>query len=209
MEELILHVADDETAVVGYGSLLSRDSVGRTLKREYGGPFVACHVAGWRRSWDAWMPNAAFYHVEGGRRSYPDKILYLNVRPDPGTLMNCILFVVRDTELDAMHGREWIYTPTEVRIALRGVRLDSGNAIMYVADEEHLLIGSATRREAAVRRSYLKILERGLAETSPSFRAEYEATTDPVPAHLVIDDELDPDRPSPWAAVGSQYRTTL
>jgi hypothetical protein len=209
MEEPILHLADDETAVVGYGSLLSRESVGRTLKREYGGPFIACHLAGWRRSWDAWMPNVAFYHVEGGKRSYPDKILYLNARRDPGTMMNCILFVVPDAELPAMHGREWIYTPTDVRGDLRGVGLGSGRAIMYVASEEHLLTSAPTRREAAVRQSYLKVLERGLGETSASFRAEYEATTDPVPARLVIDDALDPDRPSPWAAAGNQYRTTL
>ena len=65
------------TAVVGYGSLLSIESLSRGLKRDYDGPFVACHVAGWRRSWDAWMPNAAFYYIEGGERIYPEKIIYL------------------------------------------------------------------------------------------------------------------------------------
>jgi hypothetical protein len=208
MEEPILHLTEDETAIVGYGSLLSIESVSRTLKREYDGPFVACHVAGWRRSWDAWMPNASFYFVEGGERIYPNKIAYLNVRPNPGTLMNCILFVVRDVELEAMHQREWIYAPTDVSLDLHGVRLDAGKAIMYVAKNEHRLIGATTRREAAVRQSYLRILERGLHQAAATFRAEYEATTDPVPTHLVIDDALDQDRPSPWAAAGSQYRPT-
>ena len=208
MEEPILRLSEDETAIIGYGSLLSRDSVSRTLKREYDGPFVACHVAGWRRSWDAWMPNASFYFVEVGERIYPDKIAYLNVRPNPGTLMNCILFVVRDAELEAMHQREWIYVPTDVSYSLHGVRLDAGKAIMYIAKHEHRLIGATTRREAAVRRSYLRILERGLHQAAATFRAEYEATTDPVPTHLVIDDALDQDRPSPWAAAGSQHRPT-
>jgi hypothetical protein len=208
MEEPILRLAEDETAVVGYGSLLSIESVSRTLKREYDGPFVACHVAGWRRSWDAWMPNAAFYFVEGGERVYPNRITYLNVRPNRGVLMNCILFVVRDAELKAMHEREWIYEPTDVSLNLSGVHLDAGKAIMYIAKHEHLLIGTTTRREAAIRQSYLRILERGLRQAPAAFRAEYEATTDPVPTHLVIDDALDQDRPSPWAAAGSQYRPT-
>ena len=208
MEEPILSLTEDETAIVGYGSLLSIESVSRTLKREYDGPFIACHVAGWRRSWDASMPNASFYFVEGGERIYPNKIAYLNVRPNPGTLMNCILFVVRDAELEAMHQREWIYAPTDVSLDLRGVRLDAGKAIMYIAKNEHRLIGATTRREAAVRQSYLRILERGLDQAAATFRAEYEATTDPVPTHLVIDDALDQDRPSPWAAAGSQYRPT-
>jgi hypothetical protein len=206
MEEPILHLTENETAVVGYGSLLSIESLSRGLKRDYDGPFVACHVTGWRRSWDVWMPNAAFYYIEGGERIYPEKIVYLNVRPDPETLLNCILFVLRDAELKAMHQREWIYEPIDVSVNLHGVRLDAGKAILYVAKNDYLLIGAVTRRQAAVRQSYLRIIEGGLRQATATFRAEYEATTDPVPTHLVIDDALDQDRPSPWAAAGSQYR---
>jgi hypothetical protein len=208
MEELSLHLTEDETAIVGYGSLLSIGSVSQTLKREYDGPFVACRVAGWRRSWDVWMPNAAFYYLEGGERIYPDKIVYLNVRPNAGTLLNGILFVARAAELEAMHRREWIYAPADVGVNLQGVRLDRGKAIMYVAKNEHLLSGAPTRREAAIRQSYLRILEHGLRQAPATFRAEYEATTDPVPTHLVIDDSIDPSRPSAWAAAETQNRPT-
>jgi hypothetical protein len=206
MGKPILHLTENETAVVGYGSLLSVDSLSRGLKRDYDGPCVACHVAGWRRSWDACMPNGAFYYIEGGERIYPEKIVYLNVRPDPGTLMNCVLFVVREADLKTMNQREWIYEPIDVGINLHGIRLNAGKAILYVGKPEHLLICAASSREAAVRQSYLRILERGLRQATAAFREEYEATTDPVPTHLVIDDVLDQDRPSPWAAAGSEYQ---
>jgi hypothetical protein len=189
-----LRLAAGETAVVGYGSLLSRESIGKTLNREYDGPFLFCHVAGWRRTWDVWMPNGAFYYIDSDERVYPEKIVYLNVQPSPGVKMNCVLFVLRDAELRLMHQREWIYAPTDVNPDLRGVHLDSGTALMYVARKEYLLQGGGTPREAAIRRSYLSIVEQGLRRTTAAFRADYEATTEPAPGRLVIDDLLDRDR---------------
>ena len=40
--ESTIHLGDGETAMVGYGSLLSVPSIAKTLGREYDGPFVPC-----------------------------------------------------------------------------------------------------------------------------------------------------------------------
>ena len=195
-----------ETAVIGYGSLLSRASIGKTLGREYDGPFAACHLDGWRRTWDASMPNEAFYFEDGASRVYPRHILYLGIRRAPGELMNAMLFVVPAGELAAMHGREWIYTPTVINDALRGVEVEGGDAIVYVTRDEHVLRDVRDRRDAAVRASYVRIVANALDGVPSEFREEYARTTDPVPEHLVIDDTLDPERPSPWAERGGGYR---
>jgi hypothetical protein len=200
-----IRLRDNETAVVAYGSLLSVSSISKTLGHVYDGPFVACHIEGWRRCWDAAMPNQAFYYVGNGKRIYPDKILYLNVRARPGALMNCVVFVVTREQLEAMHKREWIYEPTDVNSCLRGVRIERGNAIMYVGRRENLLRAGADPRTTAVRASYLRMLEHALERVDASFREDYRRTTDPVPEHLVIDDVLDPGRPSPWASAGHGY----
>src|SRR6266704_6564995 len=71
-----------ETALVGYGSLLSIPSLERTLGRTYTGPFLRCVVRGWRRTWDAAMPNERFYTEGADGRMTPEAILYLNVRRD-------------------------------------------------------------------------------------------------------------------------------
>src|SRR5215216_7225928 len=75
-----LRLSADQTAVVGYGSLISRPSIARTLGHPYDGFFSPCHIAGWRRTWDIGMPNRAYYSDSGAERTYPEKILYLNVR---------------------------------------------------------------------------------------------------------------------------------
>jgi len=200
-----LRLREGEVAVVGYGSLLSAGSISRTINREYGGPFVLCHVEGWRRSWDASMPNEAFYFLDHGERVYPRKILYLNCRPlAAGATMNVALFVLGGDELKAMRDREWIYGEQIVTSALRGVTIEGGDAVMYVARDEHVLSGASSREEAAVRASYLRILDAALQSTTPPFRAEYAATTDPVPP-LMIDDVLDPERPTPWERAGVTY----
>jgi hypothetical protein len=126
-----------EVAVVGYGSLLSRAIIGQTLGNDYDRPFVLCHINGWCRSWNVTMPNAAFYYIEDERRVYPARILYLNVRRDSNTVMNCSVFVVGPGERDAMDGREWIFDPTIVTSDLRGVSIEGGDAVMYVGKSDH------------------------------------------------------------------------
>ena len=187
-----IRLRNGETAVVGYGSLLSRASLERTLKRSYDGPYPACYVDGWRRSWDVAMPNKAFYYLEDHSRVYPREILYLNVREVPGARLNVALFVVTQDELVAMHEREWIYDPLVVTDHLRGVRIEDGDAIMYVAKPDFIRRDATSPRSAAVRASYLRIVDEGLQQRQPEFRAEYLRSTDSVPQHLVVEDVLDP-----------------
>lgn len=187
-----------QTAVIGYGSLMSRASLSKTLQRPYGGVFAHCHVVGWRRSWDVSMPNEAFYYRDHGTTVYPERIVYLNVRPSPGELMNGVLFVLDEGELETMHGREWIYEPVVVTDHVRGLTVEGGDAIMYVGRPEHRVRAAGPRKATAIRASYLRILEEALAGVAATFREEFRATSEPVPAHLVIEDALDPERPNPW-----------
>ena len=183
-----IELAPGQTAVVGYGSLVSRLSAEQTLGRAYDGPFERCHVAGWRRSWDIAMPNETFYYREHGEAVYPKRILYLNVRREPGALLNVVIFVVGARELEELHKREWIYDARVVTGDLRGVTVAGGDAIMYVAKPEYIVKDVPDPREAAVRASYLRIVQEGLNRADEAFRTEYARTTDPVPEHLVVED---------------------
>lgn len=191
MTEPAIRLHPGESAVVGYGSLMSIKSLEQTLQRRYDGPFVPCHLNGWRRSWDVAMPNRTYYYVGDGTRIYPDHVLYLNVTAVSGSRINCVVFVLRPEELAAMHRREWIYNATVVTDQLAGVLVTGGNAIVYVAQARHVMRGATDPRKAAVRASYLQILDEGLRQRDAAFQAEYGATTDPVPSHLVIQDQLD------------------
>lgn len=189
-----VHIGPGEAGILGYGSLLSVASLERTLKRKYEGPFVACALPHWRRTWDVRQPNRAFYceTVEG--RMYPENILYLNVTRDADTILNGVLVVVTAEQLAALDEREWMYDRVAVTEELRDIRITGGDAYLYASKPEFVVHGVESPRIAAVRATYLDIVETGLAGLGPSFRAVYERSTEPVPGHLVIQDRLDGSR---------------
>jgi len=189
---------EGEAAVFGYGSLISRASLESTLRGRYARPLFECEVDGWRRTWDVAMPNAAFYADTPAGRLVPASILYLNVtRAGAAAAVNGVLIALSPDQLEAMDRREWIYDRVDVTGEVRGVRVTGGPAFAYVAKPEYVLRDVARQEDAAVRASYLAIIETGLAELGPACRAAYERSTEPVPAHLVIADRFDPDAAPP------------
>jgi len=176
-------------AIFGYGSLLSVPSLERTLGRVYAGPFVVCDLDGWRRSWDVAMPNDRYFARVGVESVFPREILYLNIRPALGEIVAGVLFVISEQDLAAYDGREWIYERVAVTNALRGVCVNGGEAWAYVGKPEFIRRGVMSWHDAAVRASYLSIVESGLTALGPETRARFELSTDPVPKHLVFADE--------------------
>ena len=183
-----VELIENEVAIFGYGSLLSVPSLETTLKRRYRGPFVACSIEGWRRSWNVAMPNQTFYAETPSGCLFPERIIYLNVTAQPSSLLNGVLFVVGPKELQAMDEREWIYDRLAITDQLRGVNISGGDAFTYVAKPEYLVTEVTSPAIAAIRASYLALLETGLSDLGSSFREAYEQSSAPVPRHLVIDD---------------------
>jgi len=184
-----IELGPDEHAVFGYGSLLSMASLERTLKRSYRGPLVVCDLIGWTRAWNVFMPNST-YVFQNGRGSWisPERLLYLNIVPAPNKRVNGVLFVVTDDDLRAFDEREWIYERVAVNELLRGVTVMRGTAWAFVGRSEYLLDPPSDPREAAVRRTYLDIVDAAKDGLGSAFSAKYESSTEPVPGKLVVDD---------------------
>jgi len=177
-----------EHAVFGYGSLLSITSLERTLGRSYSGPFRTCQLRGWRRRWNVAMPNSTFVYRKGTTWVTPETIFYLNVEPDAASSLNGILFVVSAEELRQFDEREWVYDRVDVSAQLTDVRVEGGAAWVYSAKAQYQLAHPADPGQGAIRRTYLDILRAGHRDLGSAFAATYDATTEPVPPHLVIDD---------------------
>jgi cation transport regulator ChaC len=187
-DEITVRLEPGEVALFGYGSLLMRESMERSLGRTYEKAFVDCELDGWRRTWDIAMPNRTIVAEHEGQRFTPAKILYLNVRREAATRLNGVLFVVSHAELAAFDKREWIYTRQNVTRDLRGVALESGTAYTYVGMPNYHWDGTGSVRDVAVRRSYLALIDEALRRRPPEFAAAYRASTQKVPAHLIVDD---------------------
>jgi len=188
-EAPVVRLPPGQVALFGYGSLFSIRSLERTLGRHYEGPYVTCAVRGWRRTWDIAMPNSRFYWETESGKTYPRSIIYLNVHRDPGRLLNGVLFVVDPRDLANFDQRESIYDRVEISSELERVRVESGPAYVYAGRPEYLVENVQSPEIAAVRATYVEILEDGLRAHGPQFRAEYEASSDPAPGWLVIEDK--------------------
>jgi cation transport regulator ChaC len=183
-----IELTDGEYAIFGFGSLLSIASIERTIGRRYNGPFLSCELLGWKRSWDCAMPNTTFIYRDRGAWQTPEKILYLNMHQAPGQNVNGIIFVVGEAELAKLDEREWVYERVNVVSSLKRASVHGGPLWAYVARQENVLAPPESPIRAAVRKSYLKILDDGHRDLGPEFAARYFDTSDPVPQHLVVDD---------------------
>ena len=179
-----------EVGLFGYGSLLLRESMERTLGRPYGRSPVPCRVRGWRRTWDSLYPNSQFYYLEGDQRRYPANIIYLNVSPANGAI-NGLLYVIGEGDLEGFDRREATYSRVDVRNDLIDLDVEGGPVWMYVTKPEFVLTGAVPPTQAAIRRSYIDIVEAGLATLDVAFRDEYARSSDVPPAANVVDDRKD------------------
>jgi pimeloyl-ACP methyl ester carboxylesterase/cation transport regulator ChaC len=190
----VIDLRPGEHAIFGYGSLLSRASLERTLGRPYTGPFVQCDLLGWRRVWNVSMPNTSFVYKDQGVWVTPKRIAYLNLASRLGGRVNGIVFVINENDLNAFDEREWIYERVAINDQLRGLTVMNGSAWAFVGRQEHCVDTPSDRRSTAVRTTYLSMLEAGFKELGSSFISGYEQSTDPVPTELIIDDHKRDER---------------
>lgn len=135
------------------------------------------------------MPNPGYYAVDvRGRTTIPRELLYLNVEPDPKTVLSGLLIVVEEPGLLALDEREWIYDRVDVATALQGPLAPDSHVYLYRARSEHFARPADALDRMGVRRSYVTQIEEALLEHGADFRAGYERSSDAPPGHLVFDD---------------------
>ncbi len=143
------------------------------------------------------MPNSRFYRVTPTGREYPGRIMYLNVGLAPGTVLNAVLFVVSVLELAAFDEREWIYQREDVTDVIANGVVIGGRAFMYVGGAAHGIEAAGSPTDAAIRSTYLQILDDAVLGQTEEFRKRYYDSTDAHPSHLVIQDLLDEAQSKP------------
>jgi hypothetical protein len=186
-----LHLQPGESAIFGYGALLWLPSLERTYGRPYIGPQHRVSVPGWRRTWDFAYPNRTFFFTTpAGLRCHPENILYLNIQPGDA-LLNGMLYVMTDADIAEFDRREDGYDRIDITAQLRGAEVDGGSAYVYVGRPEFVLRKPRGPEHAAIRQTYIDIINNGLRELGPEFSAAYEASTDPPPAPNIIADLRD------------------
>lgn len=97
-------IPEGHVGMFGYGSLMSKNLIETgLLDKAYNGPFLPAHLKGYKRSWTfAWPTDLPLYNVDStftkdyilidGDTVYPKYLHYLNIREDPITVINGVLY---------------------------------------------------------------------------------------------------------------------
>ncbi len=198
-----IELSRGQVALFGYGSLLCIQSLEKTLGRRYDGPLESCWLTGWRRIWNVFMPNTGEYYAQlDNDRFYPTNIVYLNIRRSPEDRLHGVLFVITQDDLASVDAREWIYKRHDVSDVLSGMTVTGGPAFAYVGKPQYHYEATNSPHHAAVRATYLATIELGLQALGENFRTLYEASSDPIPQHLVIEDHRDNFKRDPTTRLG-------
>jgi cation transport regulator ChaC len=193
--KIVITLNNDEAIIFGYGSLISKKSMENTLGRIYDKNLYIATIKGWKRGWDIAMPNTGknqkFYYFESKTKVYPDNILYLNIRKDDKLMVNGCLYIIKKDEIKLFDAREWIYDRVDITSQIENITIKNGSAWAYKGKIPYIMNTVKSTKVAAIRNSYINIVESGLKEMDKKFNDDYIKSTDKYPEQLVIDDKTE------------------
>lgn len=162
--------------VLGYGSLINRYSIARTLARiPEPQELLPVVLMGYERVWD---------YTTRIRMEVPEEdhnAVFLNLRAKPGAEVNGVIFSVDDHEMKLLMARERYYDPVDVTHALDR-HFGAPVSTFICTDPAHL---AGEMHDACVTEQYMHIVRSGCAALGPEFTAHFERTTRPFPFPVV------------------------
>lgn len=184
-------IPEGHVGMFGYGSLMSKSFIETGLvDKAYEGPFVSAQLKGYKRSWTfAWPTDVPLYNVDstfskdyilvGGDTIYPKYLHFLNIREDPNTVINGVLYIVPEADLPLYDIWELGYERFEVTELIQGYRVQGGPVFAYKALPDFTLEPNGDFRQNVIERAYWNILEDAFSYWGREFEAEFHKTTDP------------------------------
>lgn len=181
----------DATWVFGYGSLVSPESMARTIGRrvEPHEGWLAAHLHGFGRRW-----NYGSMHQRGdwhGPHGFVESgvVICLGLEEAPAERCNGVVIRVSDDELAALDHRERDYHRTDVTDRIVGEHDEiEGRIVTYVprASAIERYLDARRNRRAAVRRGYVDLVRDAFHGLGEHHLDEYTAAT-PDPDVPVVD----------------------
>jgi hypothetical protein len=184
-------IPEGHVGMFGYGSLMSKNLIETgLLDKAYDGPFLPAHLEGYKRSWTfAWPTNIPLYNVDStfskdyiiveGDTIFPKYLHFLNIKKDPNTVINGVLYIVPEADLPSYDVWELGYERFEVTDLIQGYAIEGGPVFAYKALPDFTLDPNNDYRQNTVEGAYVRILEDAFRYWGKEFEAEYRKTTDP------------------------------
>lgn len=190
-------IPEGYVGMFGYGSLMSKNFIETgLLGGQYEGPFLPAHLRGYKRSWTfAWpaeIPSATadgqYYKaavVVNADTLYPSYLQYLNIRENPSSTLNGVLYMVPESDLPVYDQWEPGYERFEVTDLISDYAIEGGPVYAYRALPGFEKVPDAAISRNIIEADYLQIIRDAFAYWGAEFEAEYTGSTEPVDANII------------------------
>lgn len=167
-------------AVFGYGSLVNKDSLEKTLGKNI--KIQTAILKGWKRDWSAILENTSngsHYQLSGGE--VPPKVVVLNIRQSEGSEVNGVLIDCSEKKLDRLINREVHYDLVDVTQNVSCKGFDK----VYSFSAKIRFLGNGTEA-AIIPLSYKVLVESAFRLISDNELSKYLNTTE-SPKYKIVE----------------------
>jgi hypothetical protein len=197
-EKPTIEIPAGHIGMIGYGSLMSLKSMQQTLKRKYTDSIYQVHIGGYRREWTFVLKNndpglteeelnQDGFYIQG-RDTIPfQEYVALNIAEDKSSSMNCILYVLPNSELKGFDDREFGYKRIDVTDRIKEFNFTGGRVFAYSAMPGYYRQPLPDPRINVLPKGYVDMVARACDSIGFSFRKEYDKTTVPYDDKILVD----------------------
>jgi len=197
-------IPEGHVGMFGYGSLMSRKFIeSGLLDKNYEGPFLPAHLSGYKRSWTfAWPTDLPLINADGnyykdyilveGDTIYPKFLYYLNIREDPNSIINGVLYIVPKADLPIYDGWELGYERFDVTDLIKDYSIEGGPVFAYKTLPDFVAEAVDDYTLNIIELSYYKIIQDAFYYWGKEFEAEYHKSTEPVDATIIMENQKIP-----------------
>ena len=192
-------IPEGYVGMFGYGSLMSKKFIETSLiQKNYKGPFLSTHLIGYKRSWTfAWPSNLPSLEPDGNYYKefmlvntdsvFPEKILYLNIKQEPNSFVNGVLYIVPKADLTTYDDWELGYERFEVTDLIKDYTIEGGPVYAYRALPDFISNPTRDIKQNIIELSYSKIIQDAFAYWGKDFEKEYKKSTETFDTSIIVD----------------------
>ncbi|WP_067148057.1 gamma-glutamylcyclotransferase family protein [Pseudotamlana agarivorans] len=190
-EKQIINIQKGKVGMVGYGSLMSKNSMEKTLRRTYQDSVYLVHLEGYHRSWNASYsvinPNRDFFYLRNEDSIQIHNVLALNIIESDNEKMNCVLFFITPEELAEFDIREEGYNRIDVTDKINEYEFKGGEVYAYKADKEHTY-NFELKDNTVLPKPYFELVTKACDSIGVEFRQEFESSTKHLDKVIILPD---------------------
>jgi hypothetical protein len=194
----IINIENGKVGMIGYGSLISKQSMESTLLRKYQDSVYLVHLEGFQREWNFVWSNYdtsyseddlkydGFYIREKDTIPF-EKIIFLNIMAQKESSMNCVLYFIAPEELIGFDKRELGYERIDVTNLIKEYNFQGGKVYAYKATPNYIYDSDSDYKNSIIEKSYINLVTEACDSIGSYYRQEYEASTKPFDPDLLAD----------------------